>query len=390
MTREPIWRRGRTPGPRVAISSASTRASSPSRPPGARTPLPGSDIDLRVPGGESPIAPTPSAIKDAVLTLPNGFSINSSAADGKTTCSAEQARIGLRHEAAQCPRGLEGRLARNHHARRCRRRCRGSSISPTPSRAIRIASTSSPTDSASTSSCRSASVEADPDTGRLTTRLEDLPQFPFNEFNVHLFGSERGLLATPDRCGTYAVDSTFTPWDSDLPEQTSTQFFELDEGPEGAPCPGQTRGFNPTFQAGVADRGAGVHSPFTFDTTRPDGDQNASGINVATPPGFTASLRGVPYCPEPAISQLSAAGYSGRAEVASPGCPDREPGRHGERRGRRRDPPGLRRRQGLSRRSVQGRAAEPGHRGSRGLRARTTLATSSSARRSTSTRKPRG
>src|SRR5262249_31145368 len=128
-----------------------------------------------------------------------------------------------------------------------------------------------------------ASIEADPQTGQLTARLEGLPQFPFNEFNLHLFGSERGLLATPDRCGTYPVESTFTPWDSLLPDQTSTQFFELDEGPNGAPCPGATRGFNPSFRAGVADRGAGVHSPFTFDATRPDGDQDAVGLDVDTP-----------------------------------------------------------------------------------------------------------
>ena len=81
-----------------------------------------------------------------------------------------------------------------------------------------------------------ASVEADPITGQLTTRLEDLPQFPFNEFNLHLFGSERGLLATPDRCGTYPVESTFTPWDSLLPDQTSTQFFTSTKGPTGRPA----------------------------------------------------------------------------------------------------------------------------------------------------------
>ena len=196
---------------------------------------------------------------------------------------------------------------------------------------------------------------------------KDLPQFPFNEFNLHLFGSERGLLATPDRCGTYAVDSTFTPWDSLLPDQTSTQFFELNEGPNGTPCPGQTRGFNPSFRAGVADRGAGVHSPFTFDATRPDGDQNAVGLNVDTPPGFTASLRGVPYCPEAAIAQLQAAGYSGRTELAAPACPQASQVGDRRRRSRRRNPSGLRRGQGLPRRPLQGRSAEPRHRRPGGL-----------------------
>ena len=280
----------------------------------------GLDIDLKVPAAESPIAPSPSAIKDAVVTLPKGFSINSSAADGKTSCSAEQARIGLRHEAAQCPEDSKvGSLSIT------------TSSLPAPLPGFVYLADPKPGDPYRLYlvadgfgvhvKLPAASVEADPITGQLTTRLEDLPQFPFNEFNLHLFGSERGLLATPDRCGTYPVKSTFTPWDSLLPDQTSTQFFDLNEGPNGTACPGTSRGFSPGFRAGVADRGAGVHSPFTFDATRTDGDQEAVGLNVDTPPGFTASLKGIPYCPEAAIAQLQAPGYTGRSELNNPTCP---------------------------------------------------------------------
>jgi hypothetical protein len=280
----------------------------------------GLDIDLKVPAAESPIAPSPSAIAAATVTLPKGFSINSSAADGKTSCSAEQARIGFRHGAAQCPEASKiGSLTIT------------TSSLPAPLPGFVYLADPKPGDPYRIYliadgfgvhvKLPAASVEADPVTGQLTARLEGLPQFPFNEFNLHLFGSERGLLATPDRCGTYPVESTFTPWDSDLPEQTSTQFFSLNEGPNGTPCPGATRGFDPTFRAGVSDRGAAVHSPFVLDATRPDGDQDAVGVNISTPPGFTASLKGIPYCPESAISQLRVASYSGRSEQGSPACP---------------------------------------------------------------------
>jgi hypothetical protein len=46
-----------------------------------------------------------------------------------------------------------------------------------------------------------------------------------------------------------------------------------------------------------------------------------NGLTVVTPPGFLASLRGVPYCPEQAIAKLSDAGYSGRQEQETPSCP---------------------------------------------------------------------
>ncbi len=38
----------------------------------------------------------------------------------------------------------------------------------------------------------------DPATGRLAITFENLPQTPLTAFNMHFFGSERGLLATPD------------------------------------------------------------------------------------------------------------------------------------------------------------------------------------------------
>jgi len=280
----------------------------------------GLDIVLKVPASESPVAPGPSAIKASTVTLPEGFSINASAADGKASCSDEQARIGFRHEAAQCPEAAKvGSLSVESSSLPSSLPGYVYLADPKPGDPYRLLLVADgfglhvklPT----------ASVEADPETGQLTTKFEDLPQFPFNEFNIHLFGSERGLLATPDRCGTYPVESRFVPWDSDLPAQTSTQFFKLDEGPNGSPCPGQVREFNPTFRAGVSDRGAGLHSPFTFETTRPDGDQNTSGIDLVAPPGFTATLKGVPYCPEATIAQLNDDAYSGRDEQASPLCP---------------------------------------------------------------------
>ena len=138
---------------------------------------------------------------------------------------------------------------------------------------------------------------------------------------MHFFGSERGLLATPTQCGTYPVSTTFTPWDSSLGTQTSTQFFTLDSGPNGAPCPGSQRPFNPSFDAGVANKTAAVHTPFLLDVSRPDGDQNLSALKITTPPGFAGTLAGIPYCSAAALASAAAPGYSGLAEEANPSCP---------------------------------------------------------------------
>jgi hypothetical protein len=55
--------------------------------------------------------------------------------------------------------------------------------------------------------------------------------------------------------------------------------------------------------------------------TRPDGNQPLAGLKVTAPPGFSATLKGVPYCSDAAIAQLNDAGYSGQAETASSACP---------------------------------------------------------------------
>ena len=280
----------------------------------------GIDVDLKVPPAESPVAPTPSHIKGVSVSFPEGFSINPNAADGKTSCSPEEAKVGIRHEAAQCPESSKvGSLTLE------------SSALPGPMPGYIYLADHEPGDPyriwliadgfGQHVKLGPGSAQADPITGKLTVSFPDLPQFPFNDFRMHFFGSERGLLATPKSCGTYAVKSTFTPWDAALPVQESTQYFQLDEGTDGVPCPTLPRSFSPSAAAGVADKDAGKHAPFTFQVSRPDGDQNLSGITVKTPPGFSATLKGIPYCSEVAIGKLGGAAYAGQEEQASSACP---------------------------------------------------------------------
>ena len=80
-------------------------------------------------------------------------------------------------------------------------------------------------------------------------------------------------------------------------------------------------GFNPGFEAGVVEKTAGKHAPFELTLTRNDGDQTLSGLTVQAPPGLSASLKGVAYCPEESLAALENPLYSGVAELSSPKCP---------------------------------------------------------------------
>jgi hypothetical protein len=278
----------------------------------------GVDVDLKVPQAQSPTQPSPSQIRTTRTTLPAGFSINSSAADGKVACAQSETGIGtlgpahcpeaskigtLTLDVAALPGPIDGALYLGE---------------PLPGEKYRVVLAA---DGFATHVKFTGTVRTDPNTGQLTMEFADLPQSPMQEFNLHIFGSERGLLATPTKCGTYPVESEFVPWDGVLPTQASTSYFTIDRGPDGGPCPGASRPFTPDFGAGSNNPTAAMYSPFNMRVRRPDGDQNLARLTVEAPKGVLASLRGIPYCPQAALNQISLPSYGGLAELASPSCP---------------------------------------------------------------------
>ena len=126
-------------------------------------------------------------------------------------------------------------------------------------------------------------------------------------------------MATPTHCTLYPVAAQFFPWNETLADQTSVQFFSMDTGPGGAPCPGPIRPFHPRLLAGTSNPVAGAFSDFHLKLDRDDGDQYLGDLGFTLPPGFTGDLRGIAYCSEAAIT--AAANNPGRTEQASPLCP---------------------------------------------------------------------
>jgi hypothetical protein len=275
----------------------------------------GLDISMKAPQplGE---ATTPSPIHHAVLRLPEGLTINPDAADGQSACPDALANFDA-EVAAACPDNakigtfavgspaLDGPLTGSIYFGE-----------PKPGDQYRLFLIA---DGFGIHAKFVGSVRPDPATGRVTTFVEDLPQVPFETFDLHLFASDRGLMATPVRCTIYEIEADFFPWNDKLPDQRSRQNFSIDSGPGGGPCPGELRPFNPRLIAGTTNPVAGAFSDFALQLDRDDGDQFLGDLNFTMPPGFTGSLRGISYCPEEALAQ--AAMTSGRSEQVSPSCP---------------------------------------------------------------------
>ena len=163
---------------------------------------------------------------------------------------------------------------------------------------------------------------ADSQTGQLTTVFTENPQLPSSHLTVTLKGGPSASLMTPSTCGKFDTGTDLVPWSApETPEAHPSASFSVGSGPNGTACaatPAQ-RPFAPTMTTGSESSKAGVASPFMLKFTRNDGDQELSSLNVTTPPGFTAKLKGVASCSDAAIG--AAAAKSGSDEQANPSCP---------------------------------------------------------------------
>ena len=262
------------------------------------------------------IASSPSSIRSASLVLPEGLSINPDAADGQLACPDALANFDSEGP-SDCPNtskignfdivspALDGPLLGSLYMGE-----------PKPGNQYRVFMVAS---GFGINAKIVAEVHPDPLTGQLTMSVTDLPEVPFEEFNMQLFSSDRGLVATPTQCHLYQANAHFIPWNPTLAPHDSAPNLTLAAGPNGSACPGQVRPFNPRLVAGMSTPVGGAFSDFHLKLDRDDGDQFLGDLNFKMPPGFTGDLRGVGYCPEASIA--AAAQESGRTEQASPSCP---------------------------------------------------------------------
>ncbi len=275
----------------------------------------GLELEMKAPQFEG-FANSPSEIRSAKAILPPGMSINPDAADGQTACTDAQANFGTELP-MQCPDSskignfeiltpaLDGPLIGALYFGE-----------PKPGNQYRVFMSA---DGFGIHAKLVAEVYPDPQTGQLTMEVTNLPQVPFEAFNLHVFASDRGLIATPLYCTVYTADSVFVPWNDQLASEHSKPNISLESGPAERACPGQVRPFSPSLVAGMSNPVAGAFSNFHLKLDREDGDQFLGKLNFKMPPGFTGDLRGVTYCPDVAIAE--AENTLGRVEQANPSCP---------------------------------------------------------------------
>jgi hypothetical protein len=163
-------------------------------------------------------------------------------------------------------------------------------------------------------------VIPNPVTGQLTATFENIPQQPFTHFNFHFREGQQAPLITPPTCGTYATQAQLVPWSDPTAVSTSAPTFAITTGFDGGACPsGGVPPFTPGITSGTLNNNAGAFSSFYLRLTRTDAEQEISGFSTNLPSGLTGDLSGIPFCPEAGIE--AARGKTGAQEQAEPSCP---------------------------------------------------------------------
>lgn len=164
-------------------------------------------------------------------------------------------------------------------------------------------------------------LDANPGSGRLTATFDRLPQLPYSNLKLHFREGQRAPLVTPSACGSFATEIDLSPWrDLNTIAHTSSKFDIAKGIGAGEACPnGATPPFQPRAEGGALNKNAGSYTPFHLLISRSDAEQEITSYSATLPPGLLGSIAGVPYCPDAAIAAAKL--RTGREEERDPSCP---------------------------------------------------------------------
>jgi len=306
--------------PEVSFSPTSRAADSPT---GLST-----HIGFLTEGLEKPTGTAQGDLKRAIVTLPSGMAVNPSAANGLAACSSAQIKLGT-NDPVECPEAsnigsaeiktplLEQPLKGKVYLAKQGDNPFGSLlalylVAESTERGILVKIP--------------GKVTPDPSTGQLTATFDNNPQLPFSSLELRFNEGNQAPLLNPPTCGNYGIEANLSPWSAANPDaptpaeaRSTTSTFQINEGPGGGSCPSGK--LEPTLNAGLSNPIAGTTSPFVLSLTRADGSQRFKGLDLTLPPGVTAYLKGVPYCPDSALASISEAEGTGQGQINSPACP---------------------------------------------------------------------
>ncbi len=267
----------------------------------------GVTTELTVPHDPNPANLDSAQLKTASVLLPEGMTLNPSAAHGLEACSPAQ--IGIHTRApVTCPGGSKVADATLNVPGLPAGSLVGSVYLGGP--AVAGSSAAGPIggppfvvylDAESARygiSVRLAGeVVPDESTGRLTVTFPENPQQPFSDLILKFTSGALAPLANPLVCGTATTSTVLSPY-TGQPAATPFSAFTVDSNGSGGACASPLP-FSLSQSTQVAPSTAGSQSSFTFNLGRADGQQYLSHVSAKLPAGLVGLIPTVQLCGEP-------------------------------------------------------------------------------------------
>jgi hypothetical protein len=152
-------------------------------------------------------------------------------------------------------------------------------------------------------------IDADSRTGRLTARLDRIPELPLSHVSLRFNAGPHAPLSTPAGCGTQTISYALAPSSGNAPLRGGDTF------PINSGC---SSPFAPRLVAGTASASAGAVAPFVFDLAVSPESTNLGAFRLALPAGVGVDLTAAETCPETEAAQGACPPQSrlGNARVA--------------------------------------------------------------------------
>ncbi|HXV05714.1 MAG TPA: hypothetical protein VFP23_07440, partial [Solirubrobacterales bacterium] len=260
------------------------------------------------PGGEA-LPP----IKTAIVSLPEGLTINPSLGAGLGTCAEAQfaAETATSEPGAGCPNGSKIGDVTVEEALGLAEPLKGSLYIATPYAnpfhtllAVYMLARSARRGLIVKSVGK---IEPDPSTGRLVATFDNLPRLLYEHFTLTLREGQRSTLVSPSVCGGYPSGVDMSSWAEPTAFKHEPTAFFINHGEGGGPCPaGGIPPFAPGLLAGSLNPQAAAYTPFYLRMTRTDSEQEITSYSATFPPGLLAKIAGVTDCPDAAIEAAKA------------------------------------------------------------------------------------
>ncbi len=253
----------------------------------------GASTEVKVPQHAGPDEIDTADIRDAHVTLPEGLTLNPSAARGLQACTASQIAIGSTSSVTCPPASAIGTVAIETDLPP------GSLAGPVYLGSPSGAPITDPpytiyldAESVYGVSVRlKGSIVPDPTTGRLEATFTENPQLPFSSLVLKLRGGAQAPLANPLTCGSTPTQALFTPYTGGPPALSSTPFSTT-----GCPAP---LPFSLAQSTANSTAGAGAYTSYTLNLAREHGQQYLSQIKTVLPAGLLGTIPSVALCGEP-------------------------------------------------------------------------------------------